>query len=266
MPGMKRSRTVVEGDNQRKKSLQNAFNAAANTSATGSVVPNSPVSPDATGDAASTDARIGLARIPSGVFAGTTVPAGAISATHSPARLVAAPVQTPVSVQQQQPLPVTPDFKSAISMVDLRINARDGDEACSYAGVLIRGDENDVRLCWLPGDANELILSTLESPGSAMMTPPIRQVFATDFSPTAIPANQISARIKRINRKLSKYQAELSFFRAQLDHYATPPPCRITSVYSPVPARAQTVPTTPPTGSGTHSSPVVIGDSPVVLD
>ena len=259
---MKRTYTQTNGKRSVQKRLQGAFDATLNTSATGNVVPNSPIRSDATGDAASTDARIGLARIPSGVFAGTIVPPDAISATHSPASLVAVPVQTPVSVQQQQPLPVTPDFKNAISMVDLRINARDGDEARSYAGVLIRGDENDVRLCWLPGDANELILSTLESPGSAMMTPPIRHVLPTDFSPTAIPANQISARIKRINRKLCKYQAELSFFRSQLDHYATPPPCRITSVYSP----AQT----PPTGSGTHSSPVNLTksppSSPVVLD
>ena len=259
---MKRTASEMGGRNLRQRNLQGAFDGTLNTSDAGSVVPNSPVPPDATGDAASTDARIGRARIPSGVFAGTKVPRDSISARHSPARLVASPVQTPVSVQQQPPLSDTPDFKNAISMVDLRINPRDGDEARSYAGVLIRGDENDVRLCWLPGDANDLILSTLESPGSAMMTPPIRHVLPTDFSPTAIPANQISARIKRINRKLCKYQAELSFFRSQLDHYATPPPCRITSVYSP----AQT----PPTGSGTHSSPVNLTksppSSPVVLD
>ena len=238
--------------------------ATGNTSATGNVVPNSPVPPDATGDAASTDATIGLARIPSGVFAGTIVPPDAISATHSPAGLVAVPVasvQTPPPVQQ--PLPATPNLTGTpIPMVDLYYKDKNN-EVASFYGIVI--DDEKIKLRWVPGDT-ELLLNALPSPISAMQTPPIRRVLPTDFSPSAVPASKIADRMKRIRRKLSMYEAELSFFRAQMERFTTPPPGRITSVYSPAPARAQTVPRTPPTGSGTHSSPVVIGDSPVVLD
>ena len=258
---MKRTTSEMGGRNQRQRNLQGAFNAAANTSAADDNVPNSPVPPDATGDAASTDARIGRARIPSGVFAGTIVPPDAISATHSPARLVAVPVesvQTPVSVQQ--PLPVTPDLTGTpIPMVDLFYKDKNGDGENFY-GIVVDADK--IKLRWVPGDT-ELILNALSSPSSAMQTPPIRRVLPTDFSPSAVPASKIAERMKRIRRKLAMYEAELSFFRAQMERCTTPPPGRITSVYSPAPARAQTVPTT---GSGTHSSPVVIGDSPVLLD
>ncbi len=109
--------------------------------------------------------------------------------------------------------------------------------------------------------------STRSAPaGQPMRT--VRRVLPTDSSPAAFSPEALANRMRRVRRKLCQLEAELAFLRTQQQHARhTPPPSRITSdPYSPVPARDQTVLNTPPTGHGTHSSPVVLGDSPVVLD
>jgi hypothetical protein len=121
---------------------------------------------------------------------------------------------------------------------------------------------NKIKVVWVPGE--EILDLTIATPPSAMLTPPLRRVLPTNASPAAFSPQATAVRVRRFRRKLCRLEAELTFLRAQQDH--TPPPSRITSdPYSPVPARAQTV-LTPPTGHGTNSSPVVIPDSPVVLD
>ena len=188
------------------------------------------------------------------------VPQDADSNVQTSPALVAVPVGSTPLTSVQQPLPVTPDLtrRQAIEMIELHMTKEDENEygiLCDYG--------NKIKVVWVPGE--EILDLSIATPPSAMMeTPPLRRVLPTDSSPAAFSPDALANRMRRVRRKLCRLEAELAFLRAQQDH--TPPPSRITSdPYSPVPARAQTV-RTPPTGHGTHSSPVVISDSPVVLD
>ena len=197
---------------------------------------------------------------PSGASPVLPVPQDPISNVQTPA-LVAVPVetvQTPAHLPEQQPLPVTPDLTGKrVEMIELHMTKEDENEygiLCDY------GDQ--YKVVWVPGE--QILDLCIATPPSAMATPPLRRVLPTDSSPAAFSPEALANRMRRVRRKLCRLEAELAFLRAQQDR--TPPPSRITSdPYSPVPARAQTV-RTPPTGHGTHSSPVVISDSPVVLD
>ena len=205
--------------------------------------------------------QIGDAGITSGDPQALLVPQDPISNVQTPA-LVAVPVetvQTPAHLPEQEPT-LTPDLtrSKTIEMIELHMTKEDENEygiLCDYG--------NKIKVVWVPGE--EILDLSIATPPSAMMeTPPLRRVLPTDSSPAAFSPDALANRMRRVRRKLCRLEAELAFLRAQQHH--TPPPSRITSdPYSPVPARAQTV-RTPPTGHGTHSSPVVISDSPVVLD
>jgi len=204
--------------------------------------------------------QIGDAGNPSGDPQALLVPQDPISTVQTSPALVAVPVgSTPLTSVQQQ-LPVTPDLtrRQAIEMIDLHMTNGNENEygiLCDYGG--------KIKVVWVPGE--EILDLSFATPPSAMRTPPLRRVLPTDSSPAAFSPIALADRVRRIRRKVCRLEAELAFLRAQQDH--TPPPSRVTSdPYSPVSGRAQTVPNTPPTGHGTHSSPVVIGDSPVVLD
>jgi hypothetical protein len=205
--------------------------------------------------------QIGDAGNPSGDPQALLVPQDPIPNVQTLPGLVAVPVGSTPLTSVQQPLPATPDLTrrgQPIEMIELHMTKEDENEYgifCDY------GDK--YKVVWVPGE--QILNLCIATPPSAMATPPLRRVLPTDSSPAAFSPEALANRVRRIRRKVCRLQAELSFLRAQQDH--TPPPSRITSdPYSPVSGRAQTVPNTPPTGHGTHSSPVVIGDSPVVLD
>jgi hypothetical protein len=204
--------------------------------------------------------QIGDAGITAGDPQALLVPQDPISNVQTSPGLIAVPVGSTPLPSVQQPLPVTPDFthRKTIDMIELHMTKDDENEygiLCDYG--------NKYKVVWVPGEqALDLCIAT---PPSAMLTPPLRRVLPTDSSPAAFSPEALANRMRRVRRKLCRLEAELAFLRAQQDH--TPPPSRITSdPYSPVPGRDQTVLNTPPTGHGTHSSPVVISDSPVVLD
>ena len=209
--------------------------------------------------------QIGDAGNPSGDPQALLVPQDADSNVQTPA-LVAVPVetvQTPAHLPEQEPT-LTPDFTGQ-RVVMIHLHIKEADEM--YYGILCQ-EYNDIKVTWVPGEQDlSLLILPDASPPSAMTTPPmstVRRVLPTNSSPAAFSPEALANRMRRVRRKLCQLEAELAFLRAQQDH--TPPPSRITSdPYSPVPARDQTV-RTPPTGHGTHSSPVVISDSPVVLD
>jgi hypothetical protein len=211
--------------------------------------------------------QIGDAGITSGASQALPVPQDVDSNVQTSPGLIAVPVetvQTPGRLPEQEPT-LTPDLTGKpVEMIELYV--KDADEM--YYGILCQ-EYNDIKVTWVPGE-QDLSLRILPdaTPPSAMTTPPmrtVRRVLPTDSSPAAFSPEALANRLRRVRRKICQLQAELSFLRAQQD--PTPPPSRITSdPYSPVPARDQTVLNTPPTGHGTHSSPVVIGDSPVVLD
>jgi hypothetical protein len=204
--------------------------------------------------------QIGDAGITSGASQALLVPQDPISNVQTPA-LVAVPVGSTPLTSVQQPLPVTPDLtrRQTIEMIELHMTKDDENEY----GILCDYGDDKYKVVWVPGE-QILDLSFATPPSAMLTTPPLRRVLPTDSSPAAFSPQALANRMRRVRRKLCRLEAELAFLRAQQDH--TPPPSRITSdPYSPVPGRAQTV-RTPPTGHGTHSSPVVIGDSPVVLD
>jgi hypothetical protein len=214
--------------------------------------------------------QIGDAGNPSGASPVILVPQDPISNVQTSPGLVAVPVetvQTPARLPEQEPT-LTPDLTGKpVEMIELYV--KDADEM--YYGILCQ-EYNDIKVTWVPGE-QDLSLRILPdaTPPSAMTTPPmrtVRRVLPTDSSPAAFSPEALANRMRRVRRKLCQLEAELAFLRTQQQHARhTPPPSRITSdPYSPVPARDQTVLNTPPTGHGTHSSPVVIGDSPVVLD
>ena len=203
--------------------------------------------------------QIGDAGITSGASPVILVPQDPISNVQTSPALVAVPVGSTPLTSVQQPLPVTPDLtrRGAIEMIELHMTKEHENEygiLCDYG--------NKIKVVWVPGE--EILDLCIATPPS-ITTPPLRRVLPTNSSPAAFSPEALANRMRRVRRKLCQLEAELAFLRAQQDH--TPPPSRITSdPYSPVPGRDQTVLNTPPTGHGTHSSPVVIGDSPVVLD
>jgi hypothetical protein len=197
---------------------------------------------------------------PSGASPVLLVPQDPISNVQTSPGLIAVPVGSTPLTSVQQPLPVTPDLtrRKTIEMIELHVTKDDENEygiLCDY------GDK--YKVVWVPGE--QILDLSFATPPSAMLTPPLRRVLPTDSSPAAFSPQALANRVRRVRRKLWRLEAELAFLRAQQDR--TPPPSRITSdPFSPVPARDQTVLNTPPPGHGTHSSPVVLGDSPVVLD
>ena len=210
--------------------------------------------------------QIGDAGITSGASPVILVPQDVDSNVQTSPGLIAVPVetvQTPAHLPEQEPT-LTPDFTGQrVEMIDLYI--KEADEM--FYGILCQEDD-DIKVTWVPGEQDlSLCILPDATPPTAMRTPPmrtVRRVLPTNSSPAAFSPEALANRMRRVRRKLCQLEAELAFLRAQQDH--TPPPSRITSdPYSPVSGRAQTV-RTPPTGHGTHSSPVVIGDSPVVLD
>lgn len=206
--------------------------------------------------------QIGDAGITSGASPVILVPQDPISNVQTSPALVAVPVGSTPLTSVQQPLPVTPDLtrRQTIEMIDLHMTNGNENEygiLCDYG--------NKIKVVWVPGEEILDLCIATPPPPSAITTPPLRRVLPTNASPAAFSPQATADRVRRIRRKLCRLEAELAFLRAQQDH--TPPPSRITSdPYSPVPGRDQTVLNTPPTGHGTHSSPVVISDSPVVLD
>jgi hypothetical protein len=209
--------------------------------------------------------QIGDAGITSGASPVLPVPQDPISNVQTPA-LVAVPVSPPPVTSVQQQLPVTPDFTTpvqrrfVVECIRLQIRQRDGNVE-RWCG-LLRDVFGTLSITWLPdGDDLEITMSPYDPSTPRTRFPCL---IPTDHSPPAslFTNEATAARLLTINRQLAMLEAEVAFHQSRLPS----PPRRTTSdPYSPVSARAQTV-RTPPTGHGTHSSPVVIGDSPVVLD